>query len=457
MLGSKLVIVFSALLAYLSFLIPAYCAELIFLSVSTLFFRSCFAPTFLTFFGGFLWGMVFNGCYFIALFYCMVDHSPLHWFILIALYSFFISYCSLFSACWFLVWSLLIHFCSKNPYRLILINLSGIISTFLYCFAIENYLLIIFGYQRGNSLQNFLVPLAIRSFWLRLFSFFSLWVLLFLFIIFSAINAVLFFRRAFFLLFCIWFSLLTISSLIDLPSDIPDWVDSIICIPPVSADALPRKLAHLYSDIFINLCLQYPQAKWLVLPESSFPFPLNKYPDLVQVLTDQLPASMNIIIGSHFEYRDGRVTNCCYSLNSGRIIYHYEKKIYLVFTEFVPSFFRRFAFLHNLFLKDKIHFDPLRSSFEAPPRERRGFPSCAPMICADLFLEGGALAQAPQSVIMALVNDSWFSCCYAKNLMLLSARLKSVLFHKHIIYISHEFASLLIPNGKELRLNFSRR
>ncbi len=139
-------------------------------------------------------------------------------------------------------------------------------------------------------------------------------------------------------------------------------------------------------------------------------------------------------IGSH--RRTGKkLFNSLYYIKGGRIIYSYDKNLLFPFIEYIPFNIFNNTWAKNLFLKEP-------NAFVSNGVDHCDWVEIAPdliffpLICFDFYC--GNRASLPEGItVLLLVNDSWFSYRYMKNLMFLYARFVACQSRQPILYISH--------------------
>jgi apolipoprotein N-acyltransferase len=167
-----------------------------------------------------------------------------------------------------------------------------------------------------------------------------------------------------------------------------------------------------------------------VLPESTFPFPLNRY-QYAQELLSPVCAEKYVLVGSHYGAEEGEgkfsLYNSAYVLRAGRILYRYDKKLLLPFFEEQPSpsfFFHR---IHSPFLVGKSAFDSQKKS---PTRYTvPGVGSFSFRICSELLWDIPLHEQ-----VVLLVNDSHYRYAYFSRLFKLFAQFQAVEKQSTLVY-----------------------
>ncbi len=184
-----------------------------------------------------------------------------------------------------------------------------------------------------------------------------------------------------------------------------------------------------------------PSALCILMPESSCPFFLNTFPEVIRLWGYNALSQDHILcIGSYradacFKY------NTLFMIKKCRIIDFYDKSFLMPIVEFIPSFLKKIICIKELFLKSHSEFSPRRGTYK-PLLLTKSF-YVYPLICSDVYMrplsllcEKGTNNNFP---ILLIVNDAWFSLPYAQKLMFLFAKYYAIENKKDLIYIGHFF------------------
>lgn len=440
----------SALLGALPFIMPHVCAELIFIFLIPLYYL-VIKNYALGFKEGFFWGVVFYGIYFHGLVVLIMHHGVGSYRLLAGIAL--VLYGAFCAGVWFyLCKQLEIFFSTIIKIQIFEKIFAWIIGSFFYFYCVDTVFFIIFGFWEGDQLRSLFVPLAVRFQWLLISRFLPKFVELLLLIVFSAACACFFVadkrRRLFFvgaLISCMPFVagwLVFCCSHRDL--DEPSFLSSLCCIAPQTIDDDPW-VAHEHICDLLHACSHIKTVRFLILPESSFPFALNEWHRCITSWYDCLNNDdMYIIIGSHRQ-KNKKIFNTAYVLHNRRIINYYDKNHTMFFTERVPPFWSYLFKAKNLFLKNQKPFSQGKKE-----RPRLSLPSLGivmPYICSELFFEATGPSQVAGDNILCLVNDSWFFCSYIAQLMLLHAIRKALYEQKNILYVSYYYHKFISHTG----------
>lgn len=219
-----------------------------------------------------------------------------------------------------------------------------------------------------------------------------------------------------------------------------------ICVAATIFDQFGKKSADEYADeismLLKKICKANPNAKLILFPESSFPYALNKYPELVlyfQDLLSEFKVDTHLILGTHNE--TDKLFNSCYLINKFGVKDIYHKRHGLLFTERDTKIFNSTFFLNNIFLNNKRAFSQNKNNNIFWKILDLEF---MPLICSEFFFQ----SRKPNysNLILAIVNDAWYKKSWLPQLLLNCARLKSVAWQTDIIYVSHQFNLYITKN-----------
>lgn len=442
-LSQSQLIIISASISACSFTLPYYCAEGAFIFLIPLFLlvgtaRDC------GFKKGFLWGLLFYVIYFIGITHLIFEKGGGEYRCVAPLILVLYGACC--SGIWF--WSGTFFF-----KKLSFLNNSTIMK--IYCFAGATLLYYwwvnvgffsLFGCFEGNQLQNPLLPLAIRISWLRWVTqwpqglailcvvCFQICITLFLL---ECKKVVLVYALFFFLPFIAgWFLSVTAQK--------PSILDVIGCIIPQPQHQDPWQAQEHLAELFAAYARDV-SITCIILPESSFPFPLNYWQHAINCWYEHLENNeIHIIVGSHRREREN-VYNSCYVLYQRRIIHCYDKTHRMFFAERLPPWWSILTTTKKLFLENKVPFT--QGTKGKKPFSLLTF-FCVPYMCSELFFEPVSIAcSGDTDILLCLVNDSWFTNHYIPCLLYLYARYKALVIQKDVLYVSYHYASYITKEG----------
>jgi len=161
------------------------------------------------------------------------------------------------------------------------------------------------------------------------------------------------------------------------------------------------------ADLLRNASVSHHSAQVFVLPESAFPFPLNKHDDAVALWSsiDRIRQGY-LIIGSHYlcvQQGGEHLHNSVYVLHQGRVIYRYDKTALLPFFEY-PC-----GIAYSPFLEQKESFMSACSKSEGvilPGLDKVTFRVCSELLWD---MPGGER-------VVALVHDGHYRYAYFPRL-----------------------------------------
>jgi len=174
------------------------------------------------------------------------------------------------------------------------------------------------------------------------------------------------------------------------------------------------------------IALQNPQIRYIVLPESAFPYNLLDWENRLHAWTCLFDEQVSIFIGAHLYDKD-KIYNCLYQIRDGKIVSWYNKQHLVPFVERIPLLFRCIPIFNGLFTDEKNVF-----SYPSYQQNNCG-DEFEIFICSELFCEG----KKPNLnvPILFVCNDSWFRLDFAKDLAKRTARLYSLRYKVSIVYV----------------------
>lgn len=186
---------------------------------------------------------------------------------------------------------------------------------------------------------------------------------------------------------------------------------------------LAQKIAQQLSSLKMSSI----KNKIILAPESTFPFPLNEYPQIVRWWSLSMAKDVHLLIGAQ-RSELGKFYQTVYWIHGGRIIEVYDKLAPLPIAEEKSNN----EIWSNLFLKNKNSISSGRQTkiFDL------GFIKIVPQICSDL-LNDNLPALDSSTFICYFMNDSWFPD-YFKQLLKKYLILKTLLSKAPAIYITHD-------------------
>jgi apolipoprotein N-acyltransferase len=217
---------------------------------------------------------------------------------------------------------------------------------------------------------------------------------------------------------------------------------SMLCMPvlPTSCTVShPWDCAQEINACVTEKLIQDANAQIVILPESSYPFELNRHNKVVELWSiNALHKGQLLIIGA-YSREGGHVYNGIYGIKECRVIFNYVKTCRMPFTEYVPFPWSIFLSVRMLFLKNKCGFSSKETARIVFVTEQDAVQLA---LCSEFFFD--AYDTRSYVPLVVLVNDSWFSCPYIRRLMYLFARYTAIERSLDIIYTSYHYASYIM-------------
>lgn len=423
-----LVYAFASAMTTVPFLFPQYAAELNFFAYVPLWYVIKLRKP--SFSSGVWYGVsfyMFFGCGLLQLLhehgYGMLKYVAMGGYVL---------YGAFLSGVWFLGLQFVTDRVQHMHY--LVYGLSVAIVTCAYWYYIDSFFWLPCGVIEGNTLQNVLVPLAVRHQWLYLLNYLPMYVIWLMLLMINFLwieigkkesRVVLVFLLL--IIGCGWISkrggMLPLKiSYGQAQSHNSAWD---------AADAIATNIQAITNE--------NQATEMIIFPESAFPFPLNLYPEHMQDWADLLPATCSLIIGAH-RYDNGKLFNTVYHIQR-RIMHHYDKCFRMFLTEYVPSLFIKTPMIKDLFLHNKELFIQGSNKGIFSIKGKRVVPA----ICSEWYFNAHRLSIPEEAIVLVVANDSWFSCGYVRELMQLTARLQAIKTGHPLIYCSHEYGFSFYP------------
>jgi len=425
-------IFFSAAVCALSFLLPSYFSWGIFVFLVPVFYYAINNK--LTLKDGFSWGIIFNSLFYSGLFFLLQEYASIShaWIGLIL----FILYCSIFSAVWFFA----ISFFQMNL-TFACINL--LFFTVLFWYWADQMTFFIFGRFEGNPLLNVFIPFMNNSMILLSLRYLPERILFLFLCIFQLTIALSIYLKNYKQSFFLLSALMSLSPffLNSRRKKMP-YIDlrKIVTLIPSGRTVWERAL-----DIdkkIGDIVKHFPQAQIICCPESSFIYPLNRYPEIISLWTGEIDRNHIVLILGGHRTQETLLYNSIFCLSRGRIIHYYDKKHLMILSEKIEKKGILPSLLSSFFLKNSKPFSEGKIW-----KEKWLLSTCEiePFICSELFF---SFSRPPlsNSIILCLVNDSWF-CSYIQYLLFLCARYKALIWQKDIIYCGYAFQAYIQMDG----------
>lgn len=328
-----------------------------------------------------------------------------------------------------------------------------VITYTLFILAMEQYCFTLFGRLEGYFLLNPLLVLAEQPQLLTLLPYLGKSILTFLLIGFSGSLVYWFINKTIrsivlvFMFAAPWI----ISLAMPLPTmQEPTWLKDIAYVPvKIPSQMNLTKQASIAQEFFFNTALRKPEAKLILMPESSiFCDHLSKAPELCAMWSEQdLLRPLHIILGS-FRWDGPFYRNTMHWFFNGKLKQIFDKRHAMLMTEAIPELFK-FNVLENLFFSSHPGITP--STNERPALPVLEGVSFIPYICSELFFnEKPDDSYAKGSTILAMTNDIWCMNTNIPKLMCLAARFRAIHWQRNILYISYFYAKYFDASGNEI-------
>ncbi len=435
----------SALLFYSALSLPMLFFFCIFLYLIPLFYCAIMRKGNLSFYDGFLWGMIVYALhwYDIALF----AHAQGHGIARYAVMPFLVICSAFYAGIWFWGASLL-SITTKKPI------LSWIGSTWLYIICMQRFSFWMLGRVQGYPFSFPLIPLAAYPQTLFTLSYLHPHILLLMLITASWGMAAawggyhkyrLRLAVALYLPFIFGFFVCE-------KSEPPIHYETIGYVSPAGlSDDLLERAGEL--AVCCNaLIARHPHITHIVMPESTLKITLNMHPEIHEALAQNIVNDdLTVILGAHRK-ENGCFYNSCYYIHNRLIIRGYDKSILMPFAEYIPNYWLNFAGINRIFLHNKIIMNVNRKkgdffygdySLSSEAVETIFIPA----ICSDYYLDWYDEPQKLEIPLLLLVNETWFAGNSLKQLMRLAAQYGAIARRQDIIYVAHREAIYCSRDG----------
>lgn len=433
---------FSAILLNTAFLFPCYLGWLVFFAFSPLF-TVILSRHSLTFFHGIIWGVLFWSVHYIPVAYVIMYHGAGSWRGIA--YIFLVIYMALISGIWFGIYQGTGRWIARQWHGALFASI-----TIGYLFYITYDCFWIFGSQTGYACGILVLPLVHYPIICRLIQSFGLQVITAGVVGSGFLIAYVQQRRN------RWITPVLIGGLLvflTIPQAqklaIPEWYYQIAHVTPdQSCKAHPRDCAQDIAYRIASVCGRHPTARVIVMPESSFPFLIDK--ELWALKLWEMNEERICIFGSfHSIKNDPNIRASILIAQGSRIMKYYDKTIPFPFTEYIPSSWKFLQGISHLFLRGKPKIRVSAPTHGTDPFLLPGLPPLWPALCSDLFFDTQAAFNPihQKGVILFLANDSWFPSWPMPELMCRYARLVALVKKTDLIYVSTIQGKLILNNG----------
>jgi apolipoprotein N-acyltransferase len=233
----------------------------------------------------------------------------------------------------------------------------------------------------------------------------------------------------------------------------PGWLKNIgvlsVCVMPRTNDPWQRACDILHQLEWIKKI--NVTSSLIIGPESTFTWPLNQFASCInRWSTFGLDEKTSFIIGTH-RTDNKKQFNSAVLLKQSRITQIYDKRFPLICTERPPQYCN-FTQLCSFFTTKN---GTCQGEGDLVPFyiEDSEIPPLTPLICSELFFSYEKPIDC--SVVLNLVNDSWFSTNAPRHLLYALARLNALIWNVDILYVSHYFGKFISSAGQVYELQKS--
>jgi apolipoprotein N-acyltransferase len=435
----------SATMLAAAFWWPAAFFWCVFLFLIPIFYHAFTQPQSLTYADGFVWGLLFWSLHWYALFLLVIERGQGS--LRVGCVFLLTMYCAFFSGGWFWIAQKGTTYWRRAP---LWVASVWIFSTFLYFSWMRHGLLLPFGLD-GYCFANPLLPLVWHCWlvsWVAAIS--SDGLLCILLCLQAALAFVIVHKNMKALIVVIIFAIPFFGIWVSEQSAVPEIAQHIGYVRPPDEEH-PMDQGQAINEALEIVLRKNRSVKIIVMPESSFPLPLNQCNAIVDLWqSNALSAGDCLVIGCHRNTSEGSY-NCCYCIGNTLVTHLYDKKKLMPFTEYIPTPWNKLSLFATLFIRHKTH-KILRGNTSAQPQSIYANVAVEIRICSELFFDVSTLKGSQQIPIICLVNDSWFSAGYMRTLMLLFAKMAAIEYQRHLVYVSHYVGVWLTPDGNEFFL-----
>lgn len=361
---------------------------------------------------------------------------------------------AIYTATWFAINNLLVTQCSLKTTTAKL--LLWTISYGFFILFMEHASFILYGRIEGHFLFNPLFVLAEYPQILSLLPLIGKSVLTMLIMGFSGSLVYWLLTKSRYSLLCIllfaapW--IISISIPLQ-PMQTPSWLSHIAYVPAkLSSDVNLTRQATAAQEIFFHVAVLNPDAKLIIMPESSiFCDHLSKAPELCALWSGkELLRPLHIVLGS-FRWDGPAYRNTLHWFYDGKLQEIFDKRHAMLLTEALPEIFS-FKLFEDLFFSKYPGITP--STNERKALNVLDEVAFIPYICSELFFNDTPDdTYGKGSTILAITNDLWCSKSNISKMMCLAARLRAIQWQRNILYISYAFGRYYDTAGNEIDLN----
>lgn len=174
--------------------------------------------------------------------------------------------------------------------------------------------------------------------------------------------------------------------------------------------------------------------KFIIFPESAFPYELNKYPKAIRLWSSILKDRVYLIIGSHrSSSKNQGIYNSLYLINNTGVVDYYDKCHRVFFAERAPKHL-------GLILKFLYKFDDY---FLCGKKKNKIWKinklNICPIVCSEFFFLNKIIKNKKlyNNLYLVVVNDLWFKDTFLPRILCLFAKFISYERNIKVIYSSY--------------------
>lgn len=407
---------------------------------------------------GYVWGLCYFSIHLWALALVLLEQAQ--GFLRLLAYCFLVAYLSCYSGLWHWLTQQLLRLCSPVSLWLRLCIFGATTILFFHTLFYEAFFL--FGSRTGYCFGSPVVPLCwFDSFFIQQLARSPLLALSVIILINYMIALVYYYNKS---VTHVLLVLLIIAGVILIPpvsvldTKIKIVMDTIGYCKPSSENYSWETVRMLVTGLQ-SLFEHHPQLQIAVMPESSLPIIINKYPEVIDCLEyNALYNEKTLVVGT-FRQEGDKIYNSILFAKTNCIRRYYDKNNPLPFTEYLPWPWNKIGWIQNLFLNGKEQVCGGATSYGRPARQTTTKSSyqltenlkITPFICSDLLFNTHQKGSGDDSVVLFIVKDSWF-CSYYAQLMYAYAKMLSVRWNQTFIYVSYHGAYLMSPQKRTFQL-----
>lgn len=426
-----LAVIISASVLALAFLFPAYAGWLAGFFLVPLAWSACSGLRF-PWRLGIAWGLLFWPVQSFGLLVMCLEHGhgPARWILVPSL----VALCVGMSGVWFLSAQLI----SDRMYYPWWRCVSWIVAAWFFFMFMHGYAFSWIGYRCGYPLALPILPLMGYTWCVRAVGLTGAYGFVFILFCaqFTAVYAVCHGWR--YLIGSVPLAVVLVMSAWPHVLHEPAVLAQIGCIvPPCDKGMTCLDRAEAIDIAVGKLCAVHPQVRVVIAPESSYPYPLNEHEVTRKLWAENCLADKEIrlIIGAYWR-EDGRIYNALCCAQECLIIYRYVKNQLMPFAECIPPTCRGIAGACSLFTQGTDLFNAPAGA--CTRRERMQLLDdlyVQPCLCSELFFD--TIGRESRDPVLCLVNDSWFSIGFMRELLRLYARMAAAHLRRDLIYVSY--------------------